>query len=119
MRVNVGAKRSLANLLTSGFECLKLQPNMDCHDLPPLVVHDFLAAIGRVPPMKNRIQIKLLLRLIEIIHSDLNLPTITEGRNSTITVNMILLIVPLSKLIPSPASVRGQNVTVSINKRDY
>ena len=44
---------------------------MNCHYLPPLVVHDFLAANGRVPPMKNRIQLKLMLRLIEIIYSDL------------------------------------------------
>ena len=81
---------------------------MNCHDLPPLVVHDFLAANGRVPPVKNRIHIKLMLRLIEIIYSDLN---------HRITVNMILLIVPISKLIPLPASVRGQNVTVTINNK--
>ena len=43
---------------------------MTCNDLPPLVVHDFLAANGHVPPMKNRIQIKLMLRLIENIYSD-------------------------------------------------
>ena len=46
---------------------------MNCHDLPPLVVHDFLAANGRVPPVKNRIQIKLMLSLIEIIYSDLRI----------------------------------------------
>ena len=46
---------------------------MNWHDLPPPVVHDFLAANGRVPPMKNRIQIKLILRLIEIIYSDLRI----------------------------------------------
>ena len=46
---------------------------MNCNDLPPLVVHDFLAANGRVSPMKNRIQIKLILRLIEIIYSDLRI----------------------------------------------
>ena len=98
---------------------------MNRHDLPPLVVHDFLAANGRVPPMKNRIQIKLMLRLIEIIYSDLRIAglfndriTIIEGLNSRIKIKMILLIVPISKLIPSPASVGGQNVTVSINNKE-
>ena len=46
---------------------------MNCNDLPPLVVHDFLAANGRVPPTKNRIQIKLMLRLIENIYNDLRI----------------------------------------------
>ena len=42
---------------------------MNCNDLPPLVVHDFLAANGLVPPMKNRIQIKVRVKLFA------NMPT--------------------------------------------
>ena len=56
---------------------------MNCNDLPPLVVHDFLAANGRVPPMKNRIQIKLMWRLIEIVYSDLRIVGSFDDRIET------------------------------------
>ena len=56
---------------------------MNYHDLPPLVVHDFLAANGHVPPMKNRIHIKLMLRLIEIIFSDLRIVGSFIGSKAT------------------------------------